>query len=333
MLMGRVFSGVKPTAEVPHIGNYIGAFRHWAQLQDEHECLFCVVDLHTMTLPWEVESLTRRSRQTAASLIASGIDPGRSLLFVQSEVPEHTELAWILGCLSKMGELGRMTQFKDKSRGHETSVSVGIFLYPVLMAADVLAYRGTHVPVGDDQKQHLELMRDIAERFNRQFGETFPLPEPVIAPHGARIMSLDDPTRKMDKSDDRPNNLIWMNDTPEVVRRKIARAVTDSGKDIAYGPEKPAISNLLDIYSAVTGQSVADLQEKYGGRGYAELKSDLADAVVDFLVPFQERFGEVLSDVAQLDKILDVGAEKAREMALETLGAVREKVGLRRGTR
>ena len=275
--MARVFSGVQPTANVPHLGNYIGAFRHWVDLQDQHECLFCVVDLHSLTLPWDAKLLRERSRQTAASLMASGIDPARATIFLQSEVPEHTELSWILTCISRMGELSRMTQFKDKTRNQQgDAIPTGIFCYPVLMAADVLVYRGELVPVGDDQRQHLELMRNIAERFNRQFGETFPVPEPYIPREGARIMSLDDPTAKMTKSSDRPNNLIWMNDPPEVVKKKIARAVTDSGTEIRAGEDKPALTNLLTIYSAVaepadpgdrSGVRRAGLRPVQGGTG------------------------------------------------------------------
>lgn len=329
--MGTVFSGVKPTADVPHLGNYIGAFRHWVRLQDEHDCLFCVVDLHTMTLPWEPSALRRRSLQLAASLIACGIEPERSILFVQSDVPPHTELAWYLTCSARMGELSRMTQYKDKSKGsQEASIGVGLFMYPVLMAADVLAYKGTHVPIGDDQKQHLELMRDLADRFNRDFGETFPVPEPVIAPQGARIMALDDPTRKMDKSDDRPNNLIWMTDPPDVVKRKISRAVTDSGTEISYDPDRPAISNLLDIFAAVTGSDPLAVADAYKGKGYADLKAGLIDAVVEFLEPFRARYEQLTSDEAYLDKILDEGAERAAEIAHQTLQEVRVKVGVRK---
>lgn len=329
--MGKVFSGVKPTSDVPHLGNYIGAFRHWVRLQEEHDCLFCVVDLHSMTVPWETDLLRRRSLQLAATLIACGIDPERSTLFVQSDVHAHTELSWYLTCVSRMGELSRMTQFKDKSQGkQEASIGVGLFLYPVLMAADVLAYKGTHVPIGDDQKQHLELMRDLAERFNRDFGETFPVPEPVIAQTGARIMSLDDPSRKMDKSDERPNSLIWMTDPPETVKKKIARAVTDSGTEITYSPDRPAISNLLDIYGSVTGREPTQIAEELSGQGYAQLKAGLTDAVVAFLEPFRSRFAELMSDEAQLDKILDDGADRASSIASSTLSEVRAKVGLRR---
>ncbi|MDQ4149091.1 MAG: tryptophan--tRNA ligase [Actinomycetota bacterium] len=329
--MARVFSGVQPTADVPHLGNYIGAFRQWVALQQEHECLYCVVDLHSLTVPWDTSLLARRSRQTAASLIAAGIDPERAILFLQSEVPEHTQLAWYLTCISRMGELNRMTQFKDKSRGQEAGViGTGLFVYPVLMAADVLAYRANLVPVGDDQRQHLELMRNLAERFNRQVGETFPVPEPLIPDHGARIMALDDPTRKMDKSSGRSNNLVWMNDPPDVVRSKISKAVTDSGRDIRFGPDKPAISNLLVIFSAVTDRPIEDIAGEFENSGYAAFKQALAEAINEFLEPFRNRYNEVMDDIAQLDKVLDRGAEKARELAEHTLHLVRDRVGLRR---
>ncbi|HEX2178775.1 MAG TPA: tryptophan--tRNA ligase [Actinomycetota bacterium] len=326
-----MFSGVQPTANVPHLGNYIGAFRQWVALQDQHECFFCVVDLHSLTVPWDPKILAQRSRSAAASLIAAGIDPERAVLFLQSEVPEHTELSWILTCVSRMGELSRMTQFKDKSRNQEgDSIGTGLYVYPVLMAADVLAYRGELVPVGDDQRQHLELMRNIAERFNRDYGDTFPVPDPYIPAEGARIMALDDPTRKMDKSSDRPNNLIWMNDPPDVVRRKIARAVTDSGREVRTGDDKPAVTNLLTIYSAVTGRPVPEIEREYDGKGYGDFKAGLSQVLVDFLDPFRSRHQEVLDDPAQLDKILDAGAARAREVASETMKIVRRRVGLRR---
>ncbi|MGQ0678549.1 MAG: tryptophan--tRNA ligase [Actinomycetota bacterium] len=329
--MARVFSGVKPTAEVPHLGNYIGAFRQWVALQSEHESLFCVVDLHSMTVPWEGKLLAARSRQTAASLIAAGIDPSKATLFLQSEVPEHTELAWILTCVCRMGELGRMTQFKDKSKNLEgDSIGTGLYVYPVLMAADVLAYRGELVPVGEDQRQHLELMRNLADRFNKQFGKLFPVPEPYIAAEGARIMALDDPTSKMGKSSERPNSPIWMNDPPEVVKRKIARAVTDSGSEIRTGADKPALTNLLTIYSAVSGTPVDQLAEKYSGQGYARFKEGLTEALLCFLGPFRERYQEVLADTAELDRVLDRGAEAARQVAATTMELVRERVGYRR---
>jgi tryptophanyl-tRNA synthetase len=329
--MSRVFSGVQPTGEGPHIGNYIGAFRRWVELQELHdECFYCVVDLHAMSMPWDPAALAEGVRRTAATLIAVGVDPERSVLFVQSDVAEHTELMWILTCLTRMGELGRMTQFKDKTRGGEAaSIGVGIYLYPVLMAADVLAYRADLVPVGDDQRQHLELMRDLAIRFNNRFGETFPVPQAVIGREGARIMSLDDPTQKMSKSSERPAGSIGMLDRADVVRSKIARAVTDSGREIRYTPEKPAISNLLVILAAMTGRSPADLEVDYEGQGYAKLKADLADAVIAVLEPFQRRYAELISDPAMLDKLLDRGAERARGVARPTMAVVRERVGLR----
>ena len=330
--MARVFSGVQPTGEGPHIGNYIGAFRRWVDLQDtQDECFYCVVDLHAMTLPWEPKALAEGVRRTAATLIATGIDPERSVLFVQSDVAAHTELAWILTCLSRMGELGRMTQFKDKSRGSEAeSIGVGLFAYPVLMAADVLAYRAERVPVGDDQRQHLELMRDLAIRFNRRFGATFPVPEALIGKQGARIMSLDDPTEKMSKSSTRPASTIGMLDDLASVRKKIARAVTDSGSTVAYGPDHPAVSNLLEILAGVTGESIPDLVAGLEGQGYARLKSDLAEAVVAVLEPFQARYAELMGDPAMLDKLLEGGAEKARAVAEPTMALVRQRVGQRR---
>ena len=329
--MARVFSGVQPTADIPHLGNYIGAFRYWPNLQRQHEAVFCVVDLHTLTVPWDPKVLADRTRTTAAVLMACGIDPERSVLFVQSEVPQHTELAWILTCMARMGELGRMTQFKEKSAGKAAgAVGAGLLAYPILMAADILAYRASLVPVGDDQKQHVELARDLTERFNRRFGHTFPLPEPLIAKTGDRIMSLDDPSQKMDKSSTRAASLIWMNDGADAVRSKIAKAVTDSGKDIRYGTDKPAISNLLDIYSAASGRPVPEIEQEFSSKGYADFKSALADAVIAFLDPFRARLDEILADRAQLDKILDLGAAKAAKLAAETLAVVRERVGLRR---
>lgn len=329
--MARVFSGVQPTGEGPHIGNYIGAFRRWVELQEtQDECFYCVVDLHAMTLPWDPAALAEGVRRTAATLIATGIDPERSVLFVQSDVSEHTELTWVLTCLARMGELERMTQFKEKGRGKESaSVGAGIFSYPVLMAADVLAYRAQRVPVGDDQRQHLELMRDLAVRFNSRFGETFPVPDALIGRQGARIMSLDDPTQKMSKSSERPAGTLSMLDSPGAVRKKIARAVTDSGRDVRYGPDTPAVSNLLDIYSGVTGRSVTELLVDLEGKGYAQLKGALADAVLAVLAPFQERYHELIRDPAQLDELLDRGAKRAQAVASDTLRDVRERIGLR----
>lgn len=329
--MGRIFSGVQPTGmQGPHIGNYIGAFRQWVALQDEHESYLGIVDLHSMTLPWNPDELRAGSRKVAAMLLACGIDPESSVLFLQSDVREHTELAWIIACISRMGELSRMTQLKEKSRGIQAgSVGAGLFLYPVLMTADVLAYRANLVPVGDDQRQHLELMRDLAQRFNRDFGETFPVPDSYIPSDGARIMSLDDPSEKMSKTSDRPTGQLWLLDPPDAVRSKIGRAVTDSGKEIQAGPDKPAISNLLDIYSGVSGRTIKELEERYKGEGYAKFKADLAEAVIALLEPIQERFSQISEDPERLDKILDHGAGRARKVADETLRLVRDRVGLR----
>jgi tryptophanyl-tRNA synthetase len=328
--MSRIFSGVQPTAEAPHLGNYIGAFKQWVDLQTKHESFICLVDLHAITLPWHPEELADRTRKLAATLLACGIDPERTVLFRQSDVAEHTELAWILTCISRMGELNRMTQFKDKSKGVEGgSAGAGLFMYPVLMAADVLAYKADLVPVGDDQRQHLELMRDLAERFNRLFGETFPVPESFIPEQGARVMSLDDTSAKMSKSSDRPTGSVWMMDPPEVVREKIKRAVTDSGREIKYGPDKPAISNLLDIFAVVSSRSPEELAGEYEGKGYAEFKSGLADAVISFLQPFQQRFQELMDDPGELASLIAGGAEKARIVADKTLQEVRERIGLR----
>lgn len=328
--MSRIFSGIQPTAEAPHLGNYIGAFKQWVDLQTQHESFICLVDLHSITLPWDPDELADRTRRLAASLVATGIDPERTVLFRQSDVREHTELAWILTCISRMGELSRMTQFKEKSKGEEGgSVSAGLFMYPVLQAADVLAYKADLVPVGDDQRQHLELMRDLAERFNRLFGATFPVPEAYIPEQGARIMSLDDTTAKMSKSSDRPTGNLWMMDPPDVVRDKIKRAVTDSGREIKYGPDKPAISNLLDIFANVSSMSPEQLVSQYEGKGYAEFKSGLADAVISFLEPFQRRFKELMEDPGELASLIAGGADKARIVADKTLQEVRERIGLR----
>lgn len=330
--MGRIFSGVQPTAEAPHIGNYTGAFRQWVALQEQHESFICVVDLHSMTVDWDPATLRERTRLTAAVLLACGIDPEKSVLFVQSDVREHTELAWILTCVARIGELNRMTQFKDRAKREGSGgVGAGLLMYPVLMAADVLAYRADLVPVGDDQRQHLELMRDIAERFNRQFGDTFPVPEALIPEQGARIMALDDPREKMSKSSERETSNIWMVDPPETVRSKIGRAVTDSGREVRRGPDKPAISNLLEIYALFTGRSIEEIEDRYGTAGYAEFKTGLADAVISFLEPFQKRLGEFLADPAGVEGLLEKGADKARSVSHETLRIVRRRVGLTGG--
>lgn len=323
----RVLSGIQPSGLL-HLGNYIGALSQFVALQDEAECLFCVVDLHALTVPQDPEELREQTRALAALYLAAGIDPHKAVLFVQSHVPEHTELGWLLGCLATHGELSRMTQFKDKGRG-QAGASLGLFAYPVLMAADILLYQATHVPVGDDQKQHLELTRDLAVRFNHRYGETFTVPEPLIRDVGSRIMGLDDPTVKMSKSAKSPNNYIALLDPPDVVRRKIARAVTDSEGEVRYDPQrKPAISNLLTIYHALTGRPIPELEEAYRHTGYAVFKGDLAEVIVQALAPLQERYRSLRADGRLLDDILAEGARRARALAAQTLAQVKDRMGL-----
>ena len=297
-------------------------------LQDSHESFFCVVDLHALTLPWDPEELRRGVVATAALLLACGIDPERSVLFVQSHVPEHAELAWVLTCTTRMGELRRMVQFKDKSRGEGESVGAGLLTYPVLQAADVLLYKAHAVPVGEDQRQHLELMRDLAARFNRSFGETFVLPEPWIPASGARIMALDQPDEKMSKSAPRPASKILLTDPPEVVAKKIRSAVTDSGRDIRSGADKPALTNLLTIFSLVAGIPMEALEQRYRDAGYAVFKSALADAVVARIEPIQKRYSDLIRDPAEVTRLLETGRTRAAEIAGQTMTKVRERIGL-----
>jgi tryptophanyl-tRNA synthetase len=325
----RVLSGIQPTGQL-HIGNYLGAIRQFVQLQERAECLFCVVDLHAMTVPWDPAALARDTRTVAALYLACGIDPERSVVFVQSHVPQHAELAWILGCLATFGELGRMTQFKDKGQGR-ASVSLGLFAYPVLMAADILLYRAEAVPVGEDQKQHLELTRDLAQRFNSRFGATFPLPEPLIAEAGARVMSLQNPQEKMSKSAPDPAGRIELLDPPDAVRAKVRRAVTDSGREVRYDrAAKPAISNLLEIFSLVSGEPVPALEARYGETGYGRFKQDLAEALVAFLEPIQRRYRELQGAADHLDAVLRRGAERAQALAEAVMRDVRRRTGLHR---
>jgi tryptophanyl-tRNA synthetase len=329
MATPRVFSGIQPTAESFHLGNYLGALRQWVTLQDSHEAFYCVVDLHAITLPYEPELLRQRSRAAAAQLLAAGLDPKRCTLFVQSHVPEHAELAWVLSCLTGFGEASRMTQFKDKSQkaGAESS-SVGLFAYPILQAADILLYLADQVPVGEDQRQHLELSRTLAQRFNHRFGKTFKPPRPYILDAVAKIYDLDDPTAKMSKSTSSPQGIVDVLDDPAVIRRKIARAVTDSGSEIRADEEaKPGVTNLLRIYSALAGQSVAELEQRYARSGYGEFKQDLADVVVEALAPIREGTAEILADPGELDRMLAGGAARASEVASSTMALVRERVG------
>jgi tryptophanyl-tRNA synthetase len=312
-----------------HIGNYLGAIRNWVQLQEDYDCVYCAVDLHAITVRQDRKELRARTLEVANTLLAAGIDPQRSIVFVQSHVPAHCELAWILNTVTYMGELRRMTQFKEKTGGGEgESIGVGIFDYPVLMAADILLYGADAVPVGEDQKQHVELTRDLAERFNNAFGKTFVVPHPLIREEGARVMGLDDPTKKMSKSASSAANYIALGDGPDVIRRKIQRAVTDSGTEVRAGDDKPALSNLLAIYGLFSGEDVSAIERRYAGKGYAEFKRDLAEVVVEALAPFQRRLGELEADRAYTLGVLKEGAERAEAIAKRTLTKVRERVGL-----
>jgi tryptophanyl-tRNA synthetase len=322
-----VFSGIQPTGPA-HIGNYLGAIKNWVALQDVHEAFYCIVDLHSLTVSWDPKELPRLTMDKGAELLACGIDPERSVLFVQSQVQEHAELAWILTCIARMGELRRMVQFKEKSKGETESVGVGLLTYPVLQAADVLLYQAHGVPVGEDQRQHIELMRDLAGRFNSTFGRTLVVPEAWIQQAGARIMALDDPTQKMSKSDARPNSSIQLADPPDVIAKKIRAAVTDSGRDVVVRPDKPAIGNLLTIYSVVSGEPASALQERFAGRGYGDFKAELSDLLIEVLAPIRARYGELLADPAECRRVLGKGAEKARAIAADTMGVVRARVGV-----
>jgi tryptophanyl-tRNA synthetase len=325
----RVLSGIQPTADSFHFGNYLGALRQWVALQEDYEPFFFIADMHAITVEQDPRRLRDRCLRAAAQLLAMGIDPERAAIFIQSQVPAHAQLAWVLQCLTGFGEARRMTQFKDKSaKGGEGQASVGLFTYPVLQAADILLYRPQYVPVGEDQRQHLELTRDLAQRFNHRYKKTFRLPEPYILEQTAKITDLQEPTAKMSKSASSPAGIVEMLDDPRVSAKKIRSAVTDSGSEIRFDEEKkPGISNLLTIYSALTGRTVADLEAAYDGRGYGDLKQDLAEVVVEFVTPFRDRTLELLEDEAQLDAILRSGAEKAAGVAERTLADVYDRVG------
>jgi tryptophanyl-tRNA synthetase len=325
----RVLSGIQPTADSFHLGNYLGALRQWVALQDSHDAFYCVVDLHAITVPQEPAVLRRRSRVAAAQLFGAGLDPDRCTVFVQSHVPEHTELTWMLECITGFGEASRMVQFKDKSaRAGGDAASVGLFTYPVLQAADILLYQTDQVPVGEDQRQHLELTRDLAQRFNHRFGPTFAVPRPYILADVAKITDLDNPTAKMGKSTSSPQGIVDVLEDPASIRRKVARAVTDSGTDIRADDEaKPGITNLLRIYSALTGDSVASLEQRYAGAGYGRFKKDLAEVVVSAFAPIKERTEKMLADEEQLDRLLAHGAARAREVAGATMATVRDRMG------
>lgn len=324
----RVLSGIQPTG-VPHLGNYLGAIRNWVSEQDQYDNYFCVVDQHAITMPYDPDELRQNVRRLAAMLVACGIDPERSALFVQSHVPEHTELAWLLTCNTPMGWLGRMTQFKDKSQGNQDSIGAGLFTYPVLMAADILLYDTAIVPVGDDQKQHVELARDIAASFNHRFGEVFVVPEPVIRQVGARVMGLDEPTKKMSKSHDGQFHAVGLLDTPKVIQKKFNRAVTDSQTEIVFDETRPGVTNLLTIHQALSGLSKEQIEARFAGKGYGDLKKELGALVTDALEPIQQRYAELTEDSQVLDQILADGARRAQQVAGATMNRVRQAMGLR----
>ena len=324
----RVFSGIQPSG-TSHLGTYLGALKNWVSVQEEHESYFCIVDLHALTVPQNPKVLRANVREMAAIFIAVGLDPERAVIFRQSRVSEHTELGWLLNCIARVGELTRMTQFKDKSqRGGAESASVGLYAYPVLQAADILLYNAHLVPVGEDQRQHLELSRTLARRFNGLYGETFAVPEPMILETGARIMALDEPTQKMSKSAPTPAGYIALLDEPDVIRRKIRRAKTDSGTEVVATPDKPALTNLLGIYAGLTDRSVPEIEDQYRGKGYGDFKKELAEVVVESLSPIRERTLELLDDPRELDEVLEAGAEKARGEARSTLHDAWAKLGL-----
>jgi len=322
----RILSGVQPTGNL-HIGNYLGAIKNWVLLQKDYNSFFCIVNLHAITNPQDPEILRKKTLELARIYLAAGIDLDFSTIFVQSDVPQHAELAWVLTCIARMGELERMTQFKDKSKGKGENIGAGIFAYPLLMAADILLYKTHLVPVGQDQKQHLELTRDLAERFNRDYGDTFIIPEPYIPPIGAKIQSLQDPTKKMSKSDENPNGSIYLLDDPDTIRKKIKKAVTDSGSEVKFDQSRPAINNLLTIYKLVTDLPAEECEARFEGKGYGYFKTELAEAIVEFLRPFQQKAKAY--DDAELIKILNEGANKAREVASQTLTEVYEKLGIK----
>ena len=324
----RVFSGIQPSGNL-HVGNYVGALKNWVAIQDEYENYFCIVDLHAITVPQDPGVLRQKIREVAAIYLASGLDPEKCVIFRQSHVSAHAELCWLLNSVARFGELSRMTQFKDKtSKGGVESASAGLFDYPVLMAADVLLYNAHLVPVGDDQRQHLELMRTLARRFNHLYGETFVVPEAMIPPTGARVMALDEPGEKMSKSSPRPASYVGILDDPDAIRKKIRRAKTDSGTEITASEDKPAITNLLDVYSAMTGEPVSSIEAEYEGKGYGDLKKGLAEVMVEGLAPLRDRANELLADPSELDRLLESGARRAERAAQPTLQNTQANLGL-----
>jgi len=326
----RVLSGIQPTSDSFHLGNYLGAVKQWVELQDGHDAFYCIVDLHALTVETEPALMRKRTLVSAAQLLALGISPEKSTLFVQSHVPEHNQLAWVMECITGFGEASRMTQFKDRTaKGGSDSTKVGVFTYPMLMAADILLYQADLVPVGEDQRQHIELTRDLAERFNSRYGATFTIPTGFILKQGAKIYDLQNPTAKMSKSSDSAAGLIEILDTPEVNAKKIKSAVTDAGREIKFDEkEKPGVSNLLSIHSALSGQAISELENHFSGKGYGDLKGEVADVVVEYLKPIRSKTLELLSDESHLLAILAEGATKAKEVASTTLSKAYSNVGL-----
>jgi len=321
----RIFSGIQPTGSI-HIGNYLGAIKNWSKLQDEYDAIFCIVDLHALTNPKMAHQMQQKIFDLSTTLLAAGLNPKKCLIFTQSQVPEHTELTWLLNTITPIAELERMTQFKEKAKQFRQNINMGLFDYPVLMTADILLYQTDTVPVGEDQRQHVELSRIIARKFNNQFGKTFVIPEPLIYKSGARIMSLTDPTKKMSKS--LPQSYLSITDSPTLIKDKIKKAVTDSGREIEYTPKKPAIANLITIYHCFSGLSFDQIEKKYKNKGYAQFKDDLAKVIIKGLKPFQEKKKALEQKPAYVKKILDQGAKKAQAIAQKTLKQVKQKMGL-----
>ncbi|HCX05031.1 MAG TPA: tryptophan--tRNA ligase [Clostridiales bacterium] len=321
-----IFSGIQPSGSLT-LGNYIGALKNWVSLQEEYDSYYCIVDMHAITVPKEPKDLRKNTLEVLANYISAGLDPEKNTLFIQSHVPEHAELSWVLNCYTYFGELSRMTQFKDKSKKNSSNINAGLFDYPVLMASDILLYQTDLVPVGEDQRQHLELSRDIAERFNNRYSPTFKVPEPYISKVGAKIMSLQDPESKMSKSDDNENGYILLNDSPDKIMKKFKRAVTDSVGEINYTDDQPGIKNMITIYSKLTDKSVDDILQDYSGKGYAELKEDTAEVVIESLRHIREESEKLVKDKTYLEKIYREGAEKARYSAMKTLRKVHKKIG------
>ncbi len=325
--MKRILSGSAPSGNLC-IGNYLGALKNWVELQEEYDCIYVIVDLHAITTQQKPSELRKQSLSFLAQYVACGIDPEKSTIIIQSQVPQHAELSWVLSTMTYMGELNRMTQFKEKSKRYNENINAGLYTYPVLMASDILLYQADLVPVGADQKQHLELTRDLAQRFNSRYSDTFTIPEPFIPKIGARIMSLQDPTKKMSKSDTDLNNVITLLDNPDIIRKKLKRAVTDSGKRILFDPEKRiGVANLINLYSGLTGLEISEIESHFEGKMYSDFKVELGDVMTDFLAPIQNKYTEIINDKAYLESVLSKGAENAFYRARKTLAKVYRKVG------